>query len=124
MESADIADATGGSDRISDQIQPKMATERCRASSSLSTPDTCAACAGRHQYRNGQPIITLHMEACWARRSRSTPWRSGSPPLKMKLAGGVHGDIATDRRRQLLPKILRLRRDRTPCATCLCRHFS
>ena len=32
----------------------------------------------------------------WARRSRSTPWRSsGSPPLKMKLAGGVHGDIAT-----------------------------
>ncbi len=52
-------------------------------------------------YRNGKPVITLHMEAyLGAPESYDSVEITGSPALKMKIAGGVHGDIATavDRR--------------------------
>ena len=42
------------------------------------------------------PIIKLHMEAyLGAPESYDAVGITGSPALKMKLAGGVHGDIAT-----------------------------
>ena len=41
-------------------------------------------------------MITLHMEAyLGAPESFDAVEITGSPALKMKLAGGVHGDIAT-----------------------------
>ena len=47
---------------------------------------------------------------------------TGSPALKMKIAGGVHGDIATASIVvNSLPKILRSRPACTPCATWRCR---
>ena len=47
-------------------------------------------------YRNGMPVITLHMEAyLGAPESFDAVEITGSPALKMKIAGGVHGDIAT-----------------------------
>ncbi len=47
-------------------------------------------------YRDGQPVITLHMEAyLGAPESYDAVEITGSPALKMKIAGGVHGDIAT-----------------------------
>jgi 4-hydroxy-tetrahydrodipicolinate reductase len=47
-------------------------------------------------YRDGKPIITLHMEAyLGAPESYDSVHIEGSPPLRMKIAGGVHGDIAT-----------------------------
>ena len=47
-------------------------------------------------YRGGEPVITLHMEAyLGAPESYDAVTIEGTPPLKMKLAGGVHGDIAT-----------------------------
>ena len=47
-------------------------------------------------YANGKPIITLHMEAyLGAPESFDAVEITGSPALKMKIAGGVHGDIAT-----------------------------
>jgi 4-hydroxy-tetrahydrodipicolinate reductase len=47
-------------------------------------------------YRDGQPVITLHMEAyLGAPESYDSVEITGSPALKMKIAGGVHGDIAT-----------------------------
>ena len=47
-------------------------------------------------YRNGEPVITLHMEAyLGAPESYDAVEITGSPALKMKIAGGVHGDIAT-----------------------------
>ena len=47
-------------------------------------------------YRNGKPIITLHMEAyLGAPESYDAVEIVGSPTLKMKIAGGVHGDVAT-----------------------------
>ena len=46
--------------------------------------------------RNGLPLITLHMEAyLGAPESFDAVEIEGLPSLKMKLAGGVHGDIAT-----------------------------
>ena len=49
-------------------------------------------------YRDGQPVITLHMEAyLGAPESYDAVEITGSPALKMKIAGGVHGDIATRR---------------------------
>ena len=47
-------------------------------------------------YRKGEPVITLHMEAyLGAPESYDAVEVKGSPELKMKIAGGVHGDIAT-----------------------------
>ena len=47
-------------------------------------------------YRNGLPVITLHMEAyLGAPDSFESVAITGSPALTMKIAGGVHGDIAT-----------------------------
>ena len=47
-------------------------------------------------YRKGEPVITLHMEAyLGAPESYDSVEINGSPALTMKIAGGVHGDIAT-----------------------------
>jgi 4-hydroxy-tetrahydrodipicolinate reductase len=47
-------------------------------------------------YRNGEPVITLHMEAyLGAPETYDAVEITGSPALKMRFAGGVHGDIAT-----------------------------
>jgi 2,4-diaminopentanoate dehydrogenase len=47
-------------------------------------------------YRRGEPVITLHMEAyLGAPESYDAVTITGSPALTMKIAGGVHGDIAT-----------------------------
>ena len=44
----------------------------------------------------GQPVIKLHMEAyLGAPESYDAVRIAGNPPLQMKLAGGVHGDVAT-----------------------------
>src|SRR5262249_22766879 len=47
-------------------------------------------------YRKGKPLIKLHMEAyLGALESYDAVRIAGNPPLSMKIAGGVHGDIAT-----------------------------
>jgi len=47
-------------------------------------------------YRKGQPIITLHMEAyLGAPESFDQVQVVGSPNIKSKIMGGVHGDVAT-----------------------------
>ena len=93
-----IADAIGWKlDRISDEIQPKMASQT--VSSEFLAVDSgyvCGIVQDGTGYRNGMPVITLHMEAyLGAPESYDSVEIVGSPPLKMKLAGGVHGDIAT-----------------------------
>ena len=94
-----IADALGWKlDKITDEIQPKMADgggrERVPGGR---LPATCAASSRTAiGYRNGEPVITLHMEAyLGAPESYDAVEIAGSPALKMKIAGGVHGDIAT-----------------------------
>jgi 4-hydroxy-tetrahydrodipicolinate reductase len=47
-------------------------------------------------YRNGKPAIRLHLEAyLGAIESYDSVEIEGSPSLSMKIAGGIHGDIAT-----------------------------
>jgi 2,4-diaminopentanoate dehydrogenase len=93
-----IADAMGWKlDKITDDIQPRMATETV-ASEFLAVDAgyVCGIVQDGIGYRNGQPVITLHMEAyLGAPESFDAVEISGSPALKMKIAGGVHGDVAT-----------------------------
>jgi len=93
-----IADAMGWKvDKITDEIQPKMAT--ATVSSEFLAVDAgyvCGLVQDGIGYRNGKPIITLHMEAyLGAPESFDQVEVVGSPNIKSKIAGGVHGDVAT-----------------------------
>jgi hypothetical protein len=93
-----IADAFGWKlDRITDEIQPRIATET--VSSDYLAVDAGYVCGIEQDgigYRDGVPVITLHMEAyLGAPESFDSVEITGSPALTMKIAGGVHGDIAT-----------------------------
>ena len=93
-----IADAMGWKlDKITDEIEPKMATST--VSSEFLAVDAgyvCGLVQDGVGYRNGKPIITLHMEAyLGAPESYDQVEIIGSPNIKSKIAGGVHGDVAT-----------------------------
>jgi hypothetical protein len=93
-----IADAMGWKlDKITDDIQPKMATATV-ASEYLAVDAgyVCGIVQDGVGYRNGKPVITLHMEAyLGAPESYDQVDIAGSPNIKSKIAGGVHGDVAT-----------------------------
>jgi 4-hydroxy-tetrahydrodipicolinate reductase len=93
-----IADAMGWRlDRITDEIEPK--TAQTRVSSQFMTVEAGRVCGLVQDgvgYQKGQPIIRLHMEAyLGAPESYDAVRISGTPALRMKIEGGVHGDIAT-----------------------------
>jgi 4-hydroxy-tetrahydrodipicolinate reductase len=93
-----IAGAMGWKlDRITDEIQPKIATST--VSSDFLAVDqgyVCGIVQDGVGYRNGQAVITLHMEAyLGAPESYDAVEITGSPNIRSKIAGGVHGDIAT-----------------------------
>jgi len=93
-----IAEAFGWKlDRITDDIEPKMATVTVSSEYLAVDPGfVCGIVQDGVGYRNGKPVITLHMEAyLGAPESFDAVKIDGSPALNMKLAGGVHGDIAT-----------------------------
>jgi len=93
-----IAEALGWKlDRITDEIQPKIASENVASEFLAVDPGfVCGIVQDGVGYRDGKPVITLHMEAyLGAPESFDAVEITGSPALKMKLAGGVHGDIAT-----------------------------
>jgi hypothetical protein len=93
-----IADSLGWRlDRITDEIQPKMASEHVK-SEFLSVPAglVCGIIQDGVGYRGGRAVITLHMEAyLGAPESYDAVRIEGSPALTTKIAGGVHGDVAT-----------------------------
>ena len=93
-----IADAMGWKlDRITDEIQPKIATETVASEFLAVDPGfVCGIVQDGVGYMKGRAVITLHMEAyLGAPNSYDSVEITGSPALKMKIAGGVHGDIAT-----------------------------
>ena len=93
-----IADALGWKlDRITDDIQPKMAVATVASEFLAVDPGfVCGIVQDGIGFRNGEPVITLHMEAyLGAPESFDAVEITGSPALKMRIAGGVHGDIAT-----------------------------
>jgi 4-hydroxy-tetrahydrodipicolinate reductase len=93
-----IADAMGWKlDRITDEIGPKVAG---KTTSSQFLTVQKGQVAGIIQtgtgLRDGEALITLHMEAyLGAPESYDAVIVKGSPDLHMKIAGGVHGDVAT-----------------------------
>jgi 4-hydroxy-tetrahydrodipicolinate reductase len=106
-----IAEALGWSlDRVTDEIRPHVAAASV-SSQFLTVP--AGRVAGLVQdgvgYRKGEPVITLHMEAyLGAPESFDAVRIVGQPPLAMKIAGGVHGDIATASLTvNSIPKVLR-----------------
>ena len=84
-------------DGVTDEIQPKIA--RVRVSSDYLTVErgrVCGIIQDGTGFVGGQPIIRLHMEAyLGAPESYDSTDIEGVPNLSMKIAGGVHGDIAT-----------------------------
>jgi 4-hydroxy-tetrahydrodipicolinate reductase len=93
-----IADALGWKlDRVTDEIQPKMAAETVKSEFlSVSPGYVCGIIQDGVGYRDGRAIITLHMEAyLGAPESYDSVRIEGSPAITSKVAGGVHGDVAT-----------------------------
>jgi hypothetical protein len=93
-----IADALGWTlDRTTEQVAPRIAEQPVES-------EVMAVQAGfvsgliQHAvgYVGGEPRITLHLEAyLGAPESYDLVVIDGSPPIHSKIAGGVHGDIAT-----------------------------
>jgi len=93
-----IADALGWTlDRITDDIQPKLATLTVASEFLAVDPGyVCGIIQDGIGYRRGEGVIHLHMEAyLGAPESYDSVDIDGSPRLSMKLAGGIHGDVAT-----------------------------
>ena len=93
-----IADALGWKlDRITDEIQPKIAKGTVASEFLAVDPGyVCGIVQDGMGYRNGEPVITLHMEAyLGAPESYDSVEIAGVPDIRSKIAGGVHGDIAT-----------------------------
>jgi hypothetical protein len=93
-----IGDAMGWTlDRIVDDVAPKIA-EREVASEVLAVEagQVCGVIQSGVGYAKGAPVITLRLEAYLG---APDPYDSvlieGSPRIYSKIAGGVHGDIAT-----------------------------
>jgi 4-hydroxy-tetrahydrodipicolinate reductase len=93
-----IADAMGWKlDRISDDIGPKLAARTTKSEFlTVQKGQVAGIIQTGKGYRDGEPLITLHMEAyLGAPEAYDTVIVKGVPDLHMKIAGGVHGDIAT-----------------------------
>ena len=93
-----IADAIGWKlDRVTDEIQPKIATETVASEFLAVDPGyVCGIVQDGVGYRNGRAVITLHMEAyLGAPESYDAVEIVGSPAIRSRVAGGVHGDVAT-----------------------------
>jgi hypothetical protein len=93
-----IADALGWTlDRITDDIQPKLASVTISSEFLAVDPGyVCGIVQDGVGYRKGEPVIKLHMEAyLGSPETYDSVEIEGSPNLSMKVAGGIHGDIAT-----------------------------
>ena len=93
-----IADALGWSlSKITDEIQPKIATVTVSSEFLAVDPGyVCGIIQDGVGYRKGEPAIRLHMEAfLGSPDTYDSVHIEGSPSLSMKIAGGIHGDVAT-----------------------------
>jgi len=83
--------------RVTDEIAPRIATRRVSSEFlSVAAGQVCGIIQDGTGYVGGDPLIRLHMEAyLGAPESYDSVEIQGSPALSMKIAGGVHGDVAT-----------------------------
>jgi len=84
-------------DRVTDEIRPVMSKDGISSPLLTVGPGrVCGLIQDGIGYVGGRPIITLHMEAyLGAPESYDSVEVDGTPRLSMKIAGGVHGDVAT-----------------------------
>jgi hypothetical protein len=93
-----IADAFGWKlDKVTDEIKPKIADETVESEFLAVDPGyVCGIVQDGIGWKNGKPVITLHMEAyLGAPESYDSIIIEGVPRIEQKITGGVHGDIAT-----------------------------
>jgi hypothetical protein len=93
-----IADAFGWKlDKVTDKIKPKIADRTVESEFLAVDPGyVCGIVQDGIGWKGGKPIITLHMEAyLGAPESFDSVVIEGNPRIEQKIAGGVHGDIAT-----------------------------
>jgi 2,4-diaminopentanoate dehydrogenase len=107
-----IADAMGWKlDKVTDEIHPKIADRAVESELIAVDPGyVCGIVQDGIGYAKGKPVITLHMEAyLGAPESYDAVTVEGSPRITQKIAGGLHGDIATASITvNSIPKILRV----------------
>jgi 4-hydroxy-tetrahydrodipicolinate reductase len=107
-----IADAMGWKlDKVTDDIQPKIADKAVESELIAVDPGyVCGIIQDGIGYVKGKPVITLHMEAyLGAPESYDAVTVEGNPRITQKIAGGLHGDIATASITvNSIPKILRV----------------
>jgi hypothetical protein len=84
-------------DRITDEVSAKLATATISSEFLAVDPGyVCGIVQDGVGYRKGEPMVRLHMEAyLGAPESYDAIDIEGTPPLSMRMLGGVHGDIAT-----------------------------
>jgi 4-hydroxy-tetrahydrodipicolinate reductase len=93
-----IGDAFGWKlDKVTDEIRPKIADQTVESEFLAVDPGyVCGIVQDGVGWRAGKPIITLHMEAyLGAPESYDAVVIEGMPRIEQKIAGGVHGDVAT-----------------------------
>jgi len=107
-----IADSMGWKlDKVTDKIQPKIAQQAVESDLIAVDPGyVCGIIQDGVGYRKGKPVITLHMEAyLGAPESYDAVTVEGNPRITSKVAGGLHGDVATASITvNSIPKILRV----------------
>ena len=93
-----IGDALGWKlDRITDEIQPKVAEAAVESQFlKVEAGRVCGIVQDGIGYRDGKPVVVLHMEAyLGAPETFDQVTIEGSPRLCVKALGGYHGDVAT-----------------------------
>ena len=93
-----IGDALGWNiDRVTDVVTPKIArTTVASAFLEVEVGQVCGLVQDAVGYRRGAPLIRHHLEAyLGAPETYDAVEIAGRPSLSMRIAGGVHGDIAT-----------------------------
>lgn len=93
-----IADAFGWKlEKVTDAIKPKIADKTVKSEFLAVDPGcVCGIVQDGIGWKDGKPVITLHMEAyLGAPESYDSIVIEGVPRIEQKISGGVHGDVAT-----------------------------
>lgn len=93
-----IADALGWKlDKVTDEIKPKIASATVESEYLAVDPGyVCGIVQDGVGWKEGKPLITLHMEAyLGAPESYDAVTIEGNPRIEQRITGGVHGDVAT-----------------------------
>lgn len=106
-----LADAMGWKlDRITDDIKPRLAEETVTGTGiSVAPGEVCGLVQDGVGWRKGRALVSLHFEAYLGAPEAHDEIRiSGTPPLVVRVAGGVPGDVATAAAvANVLPAIMR-----------------